>query len=1035
MSGKLIIEETNFNSGFDTESEEIEIQSGQYWKLKVHFNYPKDTLLLVNSLNIIDDILHSVELTPHPIKKTLSNNHRIMYDDFIEKFEFVPLDEALIIREKEIQEEQEKINEAREELLIGYVDKETGISASKLISNITKQDKSNIENLPMQIGGDIESYEQKALAIQQIAEKQRDFIQEKSAIISASSKNLASYYQEKGTQALASVDSTIKYVAKLNKGIQTLGLFTGQGVKITQLASGEQASYDEPLTFFQRKLYFDEESFFELNDGGADFNSMGEFIKELETNFSVINRMIPSPRGIVMVQYRRKDKQYFTQEEFKDSPMACSMMQSSMNTENKARFLFIRNGANVYKIDCEDFFEAERLFPTAVEMNDFFNKNNTRSMFDKFRGVDFEDGKINPTDLQYVEARDKHDAKAIFYKRVLIILSGIHSRDINIIGEFIGSEKYIGKWYNLNFQKDCCRFVHDDEDGLDFNLKNVHEWLKEKNKKAMSGSRILCLSASMMNTESSPSAVRYIDSDSRGHYSRNGGDVWYFKPTFRTSVNIAFEKNNSLFVRIDCEPTKWSSSSPKDINVELDKVRGFSSYIVLDDIKKDEIQLYLNSRKAREDYLDYAELLLEAKRIIELDEKNQEDFLMNFKEHIFNAYSNFNKDFVSSCIDESIRLYRATNNGKNLPKSCDEDYNLVVKKISKIIHSLLNADTISNEIKEAFKKEYQDKEVVKVVIKNTSEYYLYSKINSEFKIFESEHELFEVEQYKIQITKNKYSFSKLQNLYFEEYLNERALFDSKKYIPFINITYKGLGLFNHIKSMIEENIRIWDDIFNNGGIKLEDTKDLLKTYLTKNRNSKRSYKRVSLEFYVAMFGAKATKQSKDDSIFNINGETKSKAFIVVNYYTNDIADFIVKFGNDESFKYLYTELTKLRFLSVARDLEIMRMNSKERYSPKEEIKFSSTFVVRDFIFSFKEDVNKVPSKFGFLIDNYYPRASWNKHGFNHTSTSKENKVKTLNDYRNFYKKSLKEPRYKHAEYTEEFSEFEFEDIVINEHFE
>lgn len=38
----------------DLEANEIEIQAGQYWKLKNDFNYIKGTLLLIGSLNITD---------------------------------------------------------------------------------------------------------------------------------------------------------------------------------------------------------------------------------------------------------------------------------------------------------------------------------------------------------------------------------------------------------------------------------------------------------------------------------------------------------------------------------------------------------------------------------------------------------------------------------------------------------------------------------------------------------------------------------------------------------------------------------------------------------------------------------------------------------------------------------------------------------------------------------------------------------------------------------------------------------------------
>ena len=70
MNKKLITIEENFSSTFDMENEEVEIQSGQYWRLKIPFiPYQKGTVLLINSLNIIDNILHSVELTPHPLQK------------------------------------------------------------------------------------------------------------------------------------------------------------------------------------------------------------------------------------------------------------------------------------------------------------------------------------------------------------------------------------------------------------------------------------------------------------------------------------------------------------------------------------------------------------------------------------------------------------------------------------------------------------------------------------------------------------------------------------------------------------------------------------------------------------------------------------------------------------------------------------------------------------------------------------------------------------------------------------------------------
>lgn len=1026
---------TIFNS-FDLEDEEIEIQAGQYWILKNDYNYPKGTVLLIESLNIIDNLLHSIQLAKHPVKKPIMqpytkvpSNHHIMYENFLDNFEFIPLDEALRIREEEIKEEQQKIDKAREDMLIGYVDKTTGENASILIANITSQDKSKVESLPMEIGGDVESYKARALQIEEIANKQKEFILDKKDIITKASTNLASYYQEKGTQALASVDSTMKYVAKLTKGIHTLGLYTGQGVRITQLAKGKEAPVEEKLTFYQRKLYFDEETFFELKDGGADYNSMEEFIKELETNFSVIKRMIPSPRGVVMVQYRRKGKEYFTKEDYERNPFLFNV-NDSMNDGNKVRFLLVRNGENVHKVDCHDFFEAERLFPTAVEMNSFFRKNHSGSSFDKFNGVDFGDGKISANDLQYVEARDKHDSKAIFYKRVLIVLSGIQSRDTKIIGNFDGASQYIGKWYNFEFQKSCCVFVHDDEDGLDFQLKPISEWLDKKNAKALSGSRIMCNTKKMMNTQSSPMAVTYFESDSRGHYHRQGGYVWYYTPFVRFETNIALNKNNSLFVRVECKPTHNSRGADKGIYVELDKANK-NSFIVLDDIKKDEIQLYLNSRKAREDYLDYAELLLEAKKEIEKDELEQAEFVSAFQEHILKLYSSFERMYVLETIDESIRLFRATNGGKNLPKIHDEDYSKTVASISKIIHTLLNANDISKKIIKAFNETFEDKDVIKVVISNTSDYLLYVKVKTEFKIFESESELFEAEQYKVTINKDKIKFSFKGKVFYDDFINERTLF-TKGYQANKNITLKGLSLFNGLKASLEESSRIFNDILYHGGIKLEDTKKLLKKYLTKNKNTKRYYKRMSIEFTVAMFGAKSSRNAEDHSIFKNKGKSSQNGYAVLFGKYLDVGSFITDFGNDESFEYLFNQLTAIRFNTVA--VGFKKKREEYEYQGKTKKDLLNQIRLTFSVYSLNENLNKLPSQCGFSLGEHLEGGSSSKHGFPriHDVGEEVKNLRTVNDYKEFFQQELLKPLYTYDEYKEEILSFDFEEIAISE---
>ncbi|KAB7891353.1 hypothetical protein [Poseidonibacter ostreae] len=1032
MNEIILADDTNnAHNSTDVENEEIEIKAGQYWVLNKLYNYPKGTLLLVCSLNIIDDILHSIELTPHPTKEPIINTHRIILDNFLDNFDFVPLDEALALREKEINKEQEVINNAREELLLGYVS-EDGQSANAIISNVIGQDKSNAENLPMQIGGDIKSYTMQAENIQNIAIKQKEFIESKNEIIVKASTSLASFYQEKGTQALASVDSTIKYVGKLNKGIQTLGLYTGKGVEVTMLSEGKEASIDEPLTFYQRKLFLDEEVFFELKHGGADYNSIANLQEALKANFSIIDRMIPSQRGVALIQYRRKDKEYFSKEDYRDNPFL-SMANAQINENNKVRFLLIRNGENVHKIDCEDFFEAKRLFPTALEMDSFFSKNANRSGLDKFRGVDFKDGKINHSDLEYVEARDKHDSKAIFYKRVLIVLSGLQGREENIIGNFKGSEDYLGKWYNLEFQEKCCNFIYDDEDSLDFKLEPIDTWLSNKNKKLMSGSRVLCFSDAMMNTESSPMAVKYFEASSMSHYSRGDCEVTYFKAEDRFSINTAFERNNIQYVKIPCEPTAHSSASAKNINVELRHCRR-NTFLVLDDIKKDEIQLYLDSRKAREDYIDYAELLLEAKRVIEIDEKNQEDFLGDFKEHIVKQYDSFDDKLVLNAIDESIRLYRAFNKGSNLPSKNDSSFNKVLNKISKIIHTLLNAETISNKIKLAFNLKDKDKEIIRIVVKNTSEYFLYAKKEQEYKIFNTDNEILEVEQYKIKMTKKDISFTKVEDLYFDDYASERILYEADNSSAMQNVTRSGLDFFRYANNAISDSEKLFDEVAN-GGISLENTKILLKSFIAKNVKTKRYFKIVDCIIPIGLCSVSISRNTIDTSIFNDDKEEKTikdKAIQFMTIRIGRIDEFIVKYGNDESFNYLCGIMKSLRFGNVVNGYISSRKNSI-----KTDKNMFVDFAKNKSIFFGVHAINKtykLPSlKLGLCIDDEFPtNYSYGSNNFKNIRI--ENNKASMSEIMEESKKQLKEPFHTHNRYSETIEEYIYEEININKYF-
>lgn len=955
----------------DISQENMLIESGQYYRTKTADNYPSGTLLLVSSLNIIDDILHSIELSPHPTIKPNTNNHRVLYDDFIQSYEYVPLEIALQEREAEIQEQLNLIEKARQEMMIGYVD-EDGRSATQLINNINNQDRSQAQNLPMKFGGSIVEYESKANSIAELANKQKEYIISKNEMITTATTRLASFYQEKGKQALASVDGTMKYVAQLHKGIHTLSLFTGKGVTIEQISKGEGASEDEPLTFYQRKLYLDEEFFFNLHEGGADFTSVKGLSEAIKEDFSIIDRMIPSQRGVVMMQYRRKEKSYFSDEELRDNP-TFSLVNAELNISNKIRFVLVRNGKNVYKLDCKDFFSAERLFPTQKEINSFYLKNNLVKM-SRFGGIDFGDGKVSPNDLEYVEARDKHDAQGTFYKRLLIILSGIHTRTPQTIGEFRGSRKYNGAWYNIDFQNECCKFVHDDEEGLDFQLKPIAEYIKEKNSMMMRGSRVVAVNKSAMCDESAPKAVKYLSSGWNSGYSRSEGVYWYYTPIRRVEKHIVKIEQNEFVISVGCTPTRMSrTENNTNINVKLRFSRK-NSYVVIDGIRKDELELYINSRKAREDYLNYAELLLEAKKIIEQDELENNKFLATFKEHIYLHYATFDKSKIDKAIDEAIRFYRAGKGGINLPEPTSETYNQTVAQISEILHTFLHQEEIAMGVISSFQHEYGE-ELVKIVIDNNGKLLLYAKKESNEFIFQSKDRVIEANVYSINKTKEKWSFKGQKTGYYDTKIDEYVLFKNERYLSatekkeqaqcvFTNASNSGTkrysvcetevnqendlvsnssyDIYNSLKEAVVEAENLFGYIHSKKGIPLDISEKLLKTYFSNLLKSKKYYKRERVCVPLAIVGLRGQTEIdvKEDHFREVKEDKrvcKSRAMGIAYLTINDIGEFIGTFGNEESLNYLTKHLSRYRFSNVADRYKTLNRNYMSSENPLEEL--------------------------------------------------------------------------------------------------
>ena len=154
----------------------------------------------------------------------------------------------------------------------------------------------------------------------------------------------------------------MKGCVKLIEGrIFNVSLYAGLTEEVVQVKDGKPAGFDEKLHLMQRRLYMDEECLLDYKHGGMEFKTIGKFDRWLCKKKN-LNRILPFPRCMVAMRVRRerKDRQ------------AETLFQAFINLDlaeaDESTFLYIRNGKQVYRLDCGLEFD-ELIFPNREEFD------------------------------------------------------------------------------------------------------------------------------------------------------------------------------------------------------------------------------------------------------------------------------------------------------------------------------------------------------------------------------------------------------------------------------------------------------------------------------------------------------------------------------------------------------------------------------------------------------------------------------------------------------------------------------------------
>lgn len=137
--------------------------------------------------------------------------------------------------------------------------------------------------------------------------------------------------------------------------IFNVSLYAGLTEDVVKCCDGKPAEFIEKLHVMQRRLYMDEECLLNYKTGGMDFKSISEFDEWLCVDENK-NRILPFKRCLVAMRIRRDDKVY------EEGDPLSRYISIKLNEINKLTFLYIRNGEQVWRLNCDLEFD-EMIFP------------------------------------------------------------------------------------------------------------------------------------------------------------------------------------------------------------------------------------------------------------------------------------------------------------------------------------------------------------------------------------------------------------------------------------------------------------------------------------------------------------------------------------------------------------------------------------------------------------------------------------------------------------------------------------------------
>ena len=498
---------------------------------------------------------------------------------------------------------------------------------------------------------------------------------------------LANFHAERAKAMLAQADVRKQELEGILKTVANLRLYTGEGVEAILLCDGEPAAPDAKFTVHQELLAFDQETGILLDSGGLDHTHTEELAEALKDR-ALVDRMITTELGMVLVQFRKEDKIFD-----KSGGLGAAIYNAQMNKHSQAKFLMVRDGQRIWLVYIDDVLQPlSQLLPSTGEQNAYF----TTPRFSREAPE-----RITKDDLDYAKAQRKQLGYLDLYGKVLIALWGLQDRTGLLVG---GNIPQMSNWLSPDLQNAYMRLLSTDN-MLGVSRPGFGQWQSGHNKHLASGSWVAVNLYEAFEQEWIPGAF------SRGSYynGRTHYEMLYKPNSAHTTGDwgVVFSRakkdTTGIYIEVDTyyighAQVKNLSRTNKLYLVRDDKPSEFNDgYLVLDRVRSAELDYYLTSRKERAGYIKYLKLFREGRLWTAERDANEAPIRKLLAAEVVEARIPHDPDQLDSLLTDALAVARTARRDGVIPPAATPAYREFLNAVRAAAHASLsnNGDRVA----------------------------------------------------------------------------------------------------------------------------------------------------------------------------------------------------------------------------------------------------------------------------------------------------------------------------------------------------